>query len=263
MQIKEDLKSSIQQALSSTYAGLLSASSIEKFSETFAEAIVKASASVVGLATSCVSCEEQVDWNQTDSTKDDFIKNKPNIPTSQIQSDWNQTTTTALDYIKNKPTIGSGGGDMTKSIYDSNNDGIVDDADNAHNLGGVPANAYATQNYVTAAIGQSNSSNLNTQVIYSDEASPSDSTIDLSQLESSAIIVLTDDVNAIEIIFPVSQLNERTIKIVSGDFQVNSLNYHFNNAELFANNAQIDSLNPFQSVEYVYRQSTNFWYRIN
>jgi len=71
----------------------------------------------------------QADWNQSDSSKDDYIKNKPTIPAAQvnadwnassgvaqilnkptipaaqIQSDWNQTTTTAKDYIKNKPTI--------------------------------------------------------------------------------------------------------------------------------------------------------------
>ena len=46
----------------------------------------------------------QSDWNQTDATASDYIKNKPTI-TAQIQSDWNQTDTTAKDYIKNKPTI--------------------------------------------------------------------------------------------------------------------------------------------------------------
>ena len=47
----------------------------------------------------------QSDWNQVDSTKDDFIKNKPTIPAAQIQSDWDQSDTTAEDFIKNKPTI--------------------------------------------------------------------------------------------------------------------------------------------------------------
>ena len=95
----------------------------------------------------------QSDWNQTDSSADDFIKNKPTIPTvptktsdltndgsdgtstyveaddlatvattgsyndlsnkptipaAQIQSDWNQTNTSAVDYIKNKPNIPTG-----------------------------------------------------------------------------------------------------------------------------------------------------------
>lgn len=47
----------------------------------------------------------QSDWNQTDNTKKDYIKNKPTIPDAQIQSDWNQTNNNSKDYIKNKPTI--------------------------------------------------------------------------------------------------------------------------------------------------------------
>ncbi|MFA6897252.1 MAG: hypothetical protein WCQ96_03130 [Patescibacteria group bacterium] len=35
------------------------------------------------------------------------LENTPTIPAAQIQSDWNQTNNTALDYIKNKPTIPS------------------------------------------------------------------------------------------------------------------------------------------------------------
>lgn len=46
----------------------------------------------------------QSDWNQTDSTASDYIKNKPTI-SEQVQVDWNQTNTTAKDYIKNKPTL--------------------------------------------------------------------------------------------------------------------------------------------------------------
>ena len=62
---------------------------------------------------------KQADWNQTDDTAVDFIKNKPEnlateiyvqeqianieIPSSQIQSDWEQTDSKALDFIKNKP----------------------------------------------------------------------------------------------------------------------------------------------------------------
>ncbi len=49
----------------------------------------------------------QSDWNQTNNTADDYIKNKPTIPDAQIQSDWNQTSGTAKDFIKNKPTLGS------------------------------------------------------------------------------------------------------------------------------------------------------------
>lgn len=47
----------------------------------------------------------QSDWNQADSTADDYIKNKPTIPAAQIQSNWGQTDNTKLDFILNKPTI--------------------------------------------------------------------------------------------------------------------------------------------------------------
>ena len=47
----------------------------------------------------------QADWNQTDNTAKDFIKNKPEIPAAQVQADWNQTNTEAKDFIKNKPEI--------------------------------------------------------------------------------------------------------------------------------------------------------------
>lgn len=36
------------------------------------------------------------------------LTNKPTIPAAQVQSDWNQTDSTAVDFIKNKPTIPSG-----------------------------------------------------------------------------------------------------------------------------------------------------------
>ena len=75
----------------------------------------------------------QADWNETTTSDDAYIKNKPTlfsgsyndltnqpslfsgsyndltnkptIPAAQIQVDWNQGNTTSLDYIKNKPTI--------------------------------------------------------------------------------------------------------------------------------------------------------------
>ena len=47
----------------------------------------------------------QSDWNQSDNTKKDYIKNKPTIPAAQIQSDWSQADNTKLDFIKNKPSI--------------------------------------------------------------------------------------------------------------------------------------------------------------
>lgn len=65
----------------------------------------------------------QSDWDQSDNTADDYIKNKPSlatvatsgnyndlsnkptIPSAQIQSDWNQADNTKLDFIKNKPSL--------------------------------------------------------------------------------------------------------------------------------------------------------------
>jgi len=45
----------------------------------------------------------QSDWNQSDNTKVDFIKNKPTIPAAQVNSDWNASSGVAE--ILNKPTI--------------------------------------------------------------------------------------------------------------------------------------------------------------
>jgi hypothetical protein len=48
--------------------------------------------------------------------------------------------------------VNAAAGDMLKSVYDSNNDGVVDTASNALQLGGVAAASYATNASVTAAI---------------------------------------------------------------------------------------------------------------
>lgn len=76
-----------------------------------------------------VPTQVQSDWTQTDNAQVDYIKNKPTIPAAQIQSDWTQTNVSALDYIKNKPTLPTTVGDMLKSTYDTDNDGIVDFAE--------------------------------------------------------------------------------------------------------------------------------------
>ena len=47
----------------------------------------------------------QSDWNQSDNSKVDFIKNKPTIPDAQVQADWNESDTSSKAYIANKPTI--------------------------------------------------------------------------------------------------------------------------------------------------------------
>lgn len=48
--------------------------------------------------------------------------------------------------------LGAGSGDMLKSTYDTDNDGKVNAAVNADQLGGVNAASYATQAFVNAAI---------------------------------------------------------------------------------------------------------------
>ena len=47
----------------------------------------------------------QADWNESSSSSDAYIRNKPTIPAAQVQSDWNQSDNTQVDFIKNKPTI--------------------------------------------------------------------------------------------------------------------------------------------------------------
>ena len=66
----------------------------------------------------------QSDWEQDDSSKVDFIKNKPTIPAAQVQSDWNQADSEEPDFIKNKPTIPAaqvkvydGSFDTTNNVY--------------------------------------------------------------------------------------------------------------------------------------------------
>ena len=45
----------------------------------------------------------------TVATSGDYtdLSNTPTIPAAQVQADWNQSDSTAVDYIKNKPTIPS------------------------------------------------------------------------------------------------------------------------------------------------------------
>jgi hypothetical protein len=49
-------------------------------------------------------------------------------------------------------TVNTATGDMLKSVYDSTDNGKVDLAENAEQLGGVPAGSYATTAQVTAQI---------------------------------------------------------------------------------------------------------------
>lgn len=59
----------------------------------------------------------QPDWNQTDATASDYIKNKPTI-SAQVQADWNQTNIYDKSYIKNKPNvIGAKGTGLYSEIF--------------------------------------------------------------------------------------------------------------------------------------------------
>ena len=49
------------------------------------------------------SAQIQSDWNQSDNTQLDYIKNKPTIPAAQVNSDWNASSGVAQ--ILNKPNM--------------------------------------------------------------------------------------------------------------------------------------------------------------
>ena len=110
----------------------------------------------------------QADWNQSDNTALDYIKNKPSlfsgsyadlsnkpsIPAAQIQADWNQTDNTALDYIKNKPTIPSSSGTSTQIQADWNqsDNTALDYIKNKPTIPTVPASETATNGGSTLSV---------------------------------------------------------------------------------------------------------------
>ena len=61
----------------------------------------------------------QSNWTQSDSTKADYIKNKPTIPAAQVNADWNATDGVAK--ILNKPTIPAAPG----SLVTNNSEGLT------------------------------------------------------------------------------------------------------------------------------------------
>ena len=80
------------------------------------------------------SCQIQSDWNQSDSTAVDYIKNKPSIPSAQVNADWNAVSGVAQ--ILNKPTIPTATSDLT------NDSGYI-------TLSDVPAQVNADWNAVS------------------------------------------------------------------------------------------------------------------
>ncbi len=126
------------------------------------------------------------DWNAVSGVAE--ILNKPTIPAAQIQSDWTQTDNTALDYIKNKPTLPATVGDMLKSTYDTDNDGVVDFAEALktevrNSTGATLRKGYiiylsgSTGNLPNAVLAQANNDANSAQtfgVVYEDIANNSD-----------------------------------------------------------------------------------------
>lgn len=55
------------------------------------------------------------------------LDNLPTIPAAQVNSDWNATS--GVEEILNKPTLPATVGDMLKSVYDTDVDGVVDSAE--------------------------------------------------------------------------------------------------------------------------------------
>lgn len=74
---------------------------------------------LTGTSIAIPAAQIQSDWNQSNTSASDYIKNKPTIPAAQQQSDWNASS--GVTAIANKPTlvtkiqIGTGG-----TIYNSN-----------------------------------------------------------------------------------------------------------------------------------------------
>ena len=47
----------------------------------------------------------QANWNETNTSSPEYIKNKPTIPAAQVQANWTENSILSLSYIQNKPTI--------------------------------------------------------------------------------------------------------------------------------------------------------------
>lgn len=90
----------------------------------------------------------QSDWDQTDSSAVDYIKNKPSIPAAQVQSDWNQSNSAAVDYIKNKPSIPAA---QVQADWNQTNSAAVDYIKNKPDVDDV-----VIYNYGTATLSQIN-----------------------------------------------------------------------------------------------------------
>lgn len=93
-----------------------------------------------------ITPQVNADWNATSGVAE--ILNKPTIPAAQIQSDWTQTDNTQVDFIKNKPTLPSTVGDMTKAVYDPDNDGVVESSETMLVIGRNSTGATLYKGYI-------------------------------------------------------------------------------------------------------------------
>lgn len=64
----------------------------------------------------------QPDWQETDQDSPSYIRNKPSLPSAQVQSDWAETDTSSVSFIKNKPgttTSGATSGTLVPPTQDT------------------------------------------------------------------------------------------------------------------------------------------------
>jgi hypothetical protein len=96
-----------------------------------------------------VTDAEKTAWNGKSDFSGSYndLTDKPTIPDAQIQSDWNQSNTSAKDYIKNKPTIPDISNCITKSSTSGlvKNDGTIDTSTYLTSAHEVPSGGNAGQ----------------------------------------------------------------------------------------------------------------------
>lgn len=106
----------------------------------------------------------QSDWNETDTSSDAYIQNKPTIPAAQVNSDWNASSGVAE--ILHKPTLGTAAAkDYTSSVLENSTDlvesGAVKTAiDNAISSVYKPAGNKACAELVSALLIAANLGNV-------------------------------------------------------------------------------------------------------
>lgn len=118
------------------------------------------------------------------------LTNKPNIPSEQIQSDWNQSNTSAKDYIKNKPTIPA-----VPTLADVATSGDYGDLINTPTIPTVPTNVSAFTNdagYLTEHQDISGKENTSNKV-----TSLSSSSTDTQYPSAKAVYDLVGDIETL------------------------------------------------------------------